>query len=92
MPRRTQDKPDSVVDYRELRAEKARQNLTNAELLAATGTSSKTLSGVLHGNDDVSLTVLKKLAHALGLTVRVQFVPQDTGSQILPTGQRAEAA
>lgn len=91
MPRRTQDKPDSVVDYRELRAQKARQSLTNAELLAATGTSSKTLSSVLHGHDDVSLKVLKKLAQALGLTVRVQFVPAQE-HQILPAGQRAEAA
>lgn len=62
---------DSVIDYRELRAQKARLGLFNEDLAEQTGASNDTLSRVFNGKENVTLGSVIKIATALGLRRRV---------------------
>lgn len=66
---------ESVIDYRELRAQKARLGLRNEDLTEQTGASSDTLSRVLSGKEAVTLSSVIKIAAALKLRPRVTFEP-----------------
>ena len=66
---------ESVIDYRELRAQKARLGLFNEDLTRETGASNDTLSRVPSGKENVTLGSVIKIATALGLRVRVTFEP-----------------
>lgn len=66
---------ESVIDYPELRSQKARLGLRNEDLAEQTGASNDTLVRVLAGKQNVTLGSVIKIAKALKLRVRVTFEP-----------------
>lgn len=66
----------SVINYRELRAQKARLGLTNADIIEMTNTSTDSVSAVMNGAETVNLQTLIKIADALSLNVRIEFEPK----------------
>jgi len=75
----------SVVDYRELRAQKERLGLQYPDLRETTKQSSATIGKILTGREDVMLESLILLARALNLKVVVNFVPipqEDQAAQV----------
>ena len=51
------------------------QNLTQKELSARTGITQADISRIEKGNRNPSLNMLKKLAAGLGMTLKMEFIP-----------------
>lgn len=73
----------SVIDYPELRAQKARVGLTCEDLVEITGCSVRTVSHVLNGKESLHIKSIMDVAAGLGMRVRVTFEP-------IPTEANAE--
>lgn len=52
------------------------QNLTQKELSVRTGITQADISRIEKGNRNPSLNMLKKLAAGLGMTLKMEFIPQ----------------
>lgn len=65
--------PQSVINYRALRAEKARLGLEYKDLIERTGQGSRTIAACLNGAETINLQTLIDLAAALNLRVKVDF-------------------
>lgn len=51
------------------------QNLTQKELAARTGINQADISKLENGTKNPSLKLLKRLAHGLGMQLKIEFVP-----------------
>ena len=52
-----------------------KQNITQKELSRRTGITQADISRIENGNRNPSLSMLKKLAKGLGMTLRLEFTP-----------------
>jgi hypothetical protein len=66
---------NTVVNYRELRAQKARLGLTNEQIELAAKSGPNTVSAFLSGSESMQLRTIINLAAAIGLRVKVDFEP-----------------
>ena len=60
-----------------------KQNLTQKELSLRTGITQADISRIENGSRNPSLNMLKKLASGLGMTLRMEFVPQRNASNVV---------
>lgn len=81
-------RPKSVINYSELRAQKARLGLYNEDLVKTTGMGCATISGILNGAETSNLQKIIKLAAALDMDVRVDFVCRQSAAEV-PTEQNS---
>lgn len=75
-PHRIRERREKVLEVaigREVRAHRRKQEITVAELSAATGLSIGMLSKIENGNTSPSLTTLQALAHALSIPITTFF-------------------
>lgn len=54
------------------------QNLTQKELAARTGIDQSDISKLENGTRNPSLKLLKRLAHGMGMQLKIEFVPMQT--------------
>ena len=69
--------PVSIIDYPLLRARKAELGLYVRDLTRMTGASTNSVSAFFNGAEHLNLRTIIKLAAALRLKVRVEFVPME---------------
>jgi hypothetical protein len=67
--------PESIINYSQLRARRAELGLYYHDLIKMTGSSSRSVCDFFNGAEHLNLRTIKKLATALRLKVRVEFVP-----------------
>ena len=73
--------PESIVNYRKLRARKGELGIYSKDLVERTGISWPTVTGFFNGSETLNLGTIKKLAEQLGLEVIVDFRPIKTESE-----------
>ena len=54
---------------------RVKQNITQKELSARTGITQADISRIENGTRNPSLSMVKKLAHGLGMQLKLEFVP-----------------
>ena len=55
-----------------------KQNLTQKELASRTGIDQADISKLENGTRNPSLKLLKRLAHGMGMQLKIEFVPMQT--------------
>ena len=57
---------------------RVQQNMTQKDLSAKTGITQADISRIENGTRNPSLSMVKKLAHGLGMQLKLEFVPMPT--------------
>lgn len=65
----------SVIDYPELRAQKARLDLQYEDFIKHLGTSPQTVAAFLRGDESLNVKTIITLAAFLGLKPKITFLP-----------------
>lgn len=76
-----QSRPQSIINYSELRAQKARLGLCYRDLTEKTGISCSALTCLFNGAETLNVQTIKRLAAELGLRVIVDFQPIEKGGE-----------
>ena len=74
-------RPQSVINYPELQAQRARLGITYEDLIELTGAGLGSIAAVMNGKETVNLQTIIRIAAALGLLVKVEFEPMPVEKQ-----------
>lgn len=61
---------------------RVQQNMTQKDLAAKTGITQADISRIENGTRNPSLSMVKKLAHGLGLQLKLEFIPMPTKNKM----------
>ena len=61
---------------------RVQQNMTQKDLSAKTGITQADISRIENGTRNPSLSMVKKLAHGLGMQLKLEFVPMPTKNKM----------
>ncbi len=61
---------------------RVQQNMTQKDLSAKTGITQADISRIENGTRNPSLSMVKKLAHGLGMQLKLEFVPMTTKNKM----------
>ena len=61
---------------------RVKQNMTQKDLSAKTGITQADISRIENGTRNPSLSMVKKLAHGLGMQLKLEFVPMPTKNKM----------
>ena len=90
--KRALQKPEIKAEYDALQPEydiiqamidaRVQQNMTQKDLSAKTGITQADISRIENGTRNPSLSMVKKLAHGLGMQLKLEFVPMPTKNKM----------
>ena len=61
---------------------RVQQNMTQKDLSAKTGITQADIGRIENGTRNLSLSMVKKLAHGLGMQLKLEFVPMPTKNKM----------
>ena len=61
---------------------RVQQNMTQKDLSAKTGITQADISRIENGTRNPSLSMVKKLAHGLGMQLKLEFIPMPTKNKM----------
>ena len=90
--KRALQNPEVKAEYDALQSEydiiqviidaRVQQNMTQKDLSAKTGITQADISRIENGTRNPSLSMVKKLAHGLGMQLKLEFVPMPTKNKM----------